>query len=507
MDYDLSNPDSVYELKSTLNVLKESALTEESTAFDPSGSSGLHNDTSSHGSSDRAQSFHGDIGSVTTEETDLTGLLQGLDSIGLGSVNRPDVDREQHEAGLEELSPEEKAAMLKEMFPNAKDFDVTYTLTKTGNYFGKTVEELLNHAFLEDENENCRGHHVKKGIEAFTEPAINGRGRRGRRKQRQLLRRTSSTPAQSANPSHNSPAPVSRWDRAKEDIDFIAQRTYISPPVITSIYHKNGASLHSTIAALCTSTDPEVNTNPYLSATSLSTLESHVADLALDFQRLSFSQLTALINLTNPSTTSAHELARALTSHVSSASSAQLIPQYLPREPSPTINSISTASSRFSLPSSTAASLASARSTAFNQAQSAYRKSKSKPLMGGAASYYSSVGRDASATLRRHEAAAAEALVTSQSRSGEVDLHGVTVKDAVNIARARVESWWEREGREWARQGKAMGGGLRVITGAGRHSEGGKGRLGPAVGGMLVREGWKVEVGEGVVEVVGRARK
>lgn len=127
--------------------------------------------------------------------------------------------------------------------------------------------------------------------------------------------------------------------------------------------------------------------------------------------------------------------------------------------------------------------------------------------MGGAASYYSSVGRDASASLRRHEAAAADALVTIQSKPGEVDLHGVTVKDAVSIARARVENWWEQQGREWARQGKVMGGGLRVITGAGRHSEGGRGRLGPAVGGMLVREGWKVEVGNGVVEVVGRARK
>lgn len=51
------------------------------------------------------------------------------------------------------------------------------------------------------------------------------------------------------------------------------------------------------------------------------------------------------------------------------------------------------------------------------------------------------------------------------------------------------------------------GSGFRIVTGKGTHSEGGRGRLGPAVGGMLVREGWRVEVTEGVVAVTGRARK
>lgn len=127
--------------------------------------------------------------------------------------------------------------------------------------------------------------------------------------------------------------------------------------------------------------------------------------------------------------------------------------------------------------------------------------------MSGAASYYSSVSRDASASLRSHEAAVADALVAGHSRPGEVDLHGVTVRDAVRIARVEVESWWEAQGREWAREGKAKAAGLRVVTGVGRHSESGKGKLGPAVGGMLVREGWKVEIGEGVIEVAGRVRR
>lgn len=506
-DYDLSNAASVSELQATLEVLKESALVEENAAFDPSGSSGLQDDESSHGSSDRARSWHGDVGSATTEDTEITGVTHALDVVDLNKYDRSiygiDLDGEGHGVEFEALSVEEKVNALKAMFPGAKDFDISYTLKKSGNEFGKAVEELLNQAFIDEEG------HRKKGIEAFTEPIVNGRGRRKKKKSKQLHRRTSSTPGATDSQSSYSPSPLSRWDRGKEDVDFIAQRTFLSPKVIASTYHKNGASLPSTIAALCASTDPETLVNLYISDTALSVLEAHAAELSVDFQRLPYPQLQALINLTHPSTASAHELARALTSQASSNASAAIIPHYLRRPPSPTDSTSSSSLSKLPLPSSSSnpAALAIARSHAFTQASSAYRKSKSSHLMGGAAAYYSSVGRDASASLRQHEAAEADALVAGQSRKGEVDLHGVNAKDAVSIARSRVESWWEREGRERARQGKAMGSGLRVITGVGRHSEGGRGKLGPAVGKMLHSEGWKVEIGEGVIEVVGRQRQ
>ena len=441
----------------------------------------------------------------------MTGLSQSLKSLDLGIPDHTASEQKKHDARMEELSPAEKEIALREIFPSVKDFDISYTLKKTGNDFNRTVEELLNQAFLE--HEDPHGHfHAKKGVEAFTEPMINGRGRRGRRKQKQkrLQRRTSSNPATSNSDPPVSPSTApSRWDRAKEDIDFIAQRTYVPSQVITSTYHKSSASLHLTIAALCTTAGQDTNPNPYLSTAYPATLEGHAAELSVDFQRLPYDQILALIKLTHPSTASAHELARALISGSNNTSTTDLIPQYLPRQHSPPSSHVSETLSHASLPAahSTVAALATARSTAFSQAQFAYRKSKSKPLMGGAAAYYSSVGRDVSASLRRHEASAAENLVLAQSKPGEVDLHGVTVKDAVVITGAKVEGWWESQGREWARLGKVMGGGLRVITGAGRHSEGGRGRLGPAVGGMLIREGWKIEVGDGVVEVVGRARK
>lgn len=507
-DYDLSNPTSLKELRATLDTLRDSAVVEENATFDPSGTSSIRDNSTSAESSERAKSWHGDAASIETDGTALTGLSQALASVDLANKEFVDSDKKRHEADLEGLSPEEKCMVLKEMFPQAKEFDVTYTLKKAHYNFGNTMEELLNQAFLESDGLDGGEGYRRKGIEAFTEPAISGRKRRIRKKQRQLLRRTSSTPAPDAEDYNNTPVSRSRWDRAKEDVDFISQRTFVSPQVITSIYHKSGASLPATIAAICASTDPDFNPNPYLVEASPAVLEAHATELAVTFQRLSFSQLKSLIALTHPSTASAHELARALTFQQPS-SSTNILPQYLlrPSSPDSTILPSSSVHPSLPFPNSTATDLAVARSNAFAQAQSAYRKSKSKPLMNGAAAYYSSVGRDASAFIRRYEAAAAEALVVSQSKHDEVDLHGITVKDAVNIARTMVESWWEREGREWARQGRVMGGGLRIITGAGRHSEGGRGKLGPAVGGMLVREGWKVEIGDGVVEIVGRARK
>ena len=100
--------------------------------------------------------------------------------------------------------------------------------------------------------------------------------------------------------------------------------------------------------------------------------------------------------------------------------------------------------------------------------------------------------------------------LSSVSRPLEDPPDGASVKDAVRISRERVTEWWVRECEERARsgtRGEIVGGGYRIVTGVGRHSEGGRGKLGPAVGAMLVREGWKIEVGGGVIVVRGVAKR
>lgn len=509
---------SLNELRDRLDKLKDFTLATDDTAFDPSGTSGLHDDTNSYESSERAQSWHGDVLSYSTEDTDITSVSQALEAVNFGDSTAEDrqaegidLNKREYDEWLERLSPIEKATRLKEIFFEIKDFDISYILRKNANRYYKSLDELLTQARLEQEGIN------EKGIEGFAGPTMSNRERRAmkelekrqKREKRQPIRRTSSTPA--FEPAHNNSLSSNQWLRVDDCVKFIDERTYITPDFIRSTYHRNGATLPSTIAALCASKDRDVCSNPCLQDVLPATIEAHAKELAMEFPRgLQYDKAKALIKLTYPSTTSARELALALTSSPNVPSTSTIVPHYISRPPSPPSVSPYTPSQASYIPltSSRAATLATIRSNAHAQARSASRKAKSDHLMGAAASHYSSVGRDAAAALRQDGAARANALVSSQSKPGEVDLHGLNVKDAVRVSKDRVEAWWDSEGREWARAGKVMNnGGLRIVTGVGRHSAGGKPVLGPAVGRMLNDEGWKVQVGEGVVMVVGRARR
>jgi hypothetical protein len=122
----------------------------------------------------------------------------------------------------------------------------------------------------------------------------------------------------------------------------------------------------------------------------------------------------------------------------------------------------------------------------------------------------------------------------------------VGVQDAVRIARGQVAAWWEALGdarlEPWkmanaaggAGRGGAAGGGAgggrnnagggflaahhrhayssarpayTVITGVGRHTADGRGKLGPAVARALLADGWKFYVEEGRLVVTGVARR
>ena len=501
--------------------MKAGAEAEENTAFDASGSSRLHEDTSQHESLDRARSWNGDIASHT-EETDITDFSQSLESLGVQSDDEPSYEGEKTAVGevynleFEHLPVAEKENLLSEMFPNMKAFDIKFAVKKYGNSFDKTVEELLSQVFLmEGSGPNGSLHPIHRGIDAFIDssPSSSTRRTKGKRRKKTVLaRRSSSTPAPFCEKTPG--VTPSKWDIATQDVSFIAERTHIPTKTIASTYHKSATSLSSTLFALCAS---EPISNPHVSPSD-PIIEVHACELAQDFPSLPPNILTALIYHTHPSTASAHELAVAMTSTSQASPSVPLlIPQYArvidssSSFLSPTKLSASQAPP-YAIDHSTASALAASHTvgsqTAFGQASAAYRISRSKPLMSGAAGYYSLVGRDASSSAQKYRSLAADALVSAQSSLSELDLHGVSVKDAVRITREKVEAWWEGGQREWARAGKVMGdGGFRVVTGMGRHSEGGKGKLGPAVGGMLIREGWRVEIGEGVLLVKGRARR
>ena len=501
-------------MRTILDTLKKSAEAEGTAPFDPSGGTHVGDDQQSQ---DRPQSWTGDVRSV--DETEATSVSEALGSLGIqGSpLKTPDEGREAdsigYDEGIDSLPKDEKEALLAEIFPSMKAFDISYTLRKNTFSFERTVEELLNHAYLaEDQGLGGDAQHIKRGIEGFASNDFQSRGRRAKGKKKTLVkleRRSSSTPAPLADCT-NKP---SKWETAKLDVNYVVERTYLSTQTVTSIYHKSGASLKNTIFALCSSDTIE---NPHISSTH-PTIQIHAQELGVDFPVLESKHLKGLILLTHPSITSAHELAKALVSSypgmsLSSSDSSSLIPQYVP--PDLSASEIEPASgvkakAAHHLASSNV-SLQARRAQALSSASLAYRASRSQPLMAGASSYYSQVSRDLASSISTQSSLQADALVATQSTDTSCDLHGVNIQDAVRIARERVEYWWANGAAEWARAGKVPGAeGYRVIVGVGRHSEGGKGKLGPAVGAMLKREGWRVDGdnGEGRLVVRGKARR
>ena len=495
-------------LRTTLDALKDAASTEDALDFDPSGSSGVHLEASDSGPpSDFARSWHGETesNSEVTQETDLTELSQGL--ARLGAVQGLGDDAPNFAGGDEEFSQEDKTRILKEMFPSAREYDVAFTLKKLQGNLTKAIEELLNQAFLDGEVSGGETAALRRGIDGFAETAHGSSKKRSKGKKGRKLRRTSSLDEEALLvKTKDGPSPLSRWDKGMEDVEYIVQRTNSPKSTVSSAYHQSGGSLSSTIAILCDSFKSEVH--PHLATASAQSLEAHVAELIVDFPTLSHAQSLALIRMAYPSTASAHELARAMLS-AAPRTTTSVTPQYATRPPSPPADALTPFMPQDgnSQSSGNAQVSASARDLAYAQAQAAYRKSRSDRLMGGAAAYYSSVAREASASLRKSEAAAADEHVNAQSQPGQVDLHGVFVQDAVRIATRKARAWWESQGMEYAGTGKPRSSGLRVVTGQGLHSEGGRGRLGPAVAKALVADGWKVEIGQGVIDIVGRARR
>ncbi|EON68656.1 hypothetical protein W97_07914 [Coniosporium apollinis CBS 100218] len=504
----------IEEARLMLESLKEAALYEQTTDFDPSGSSGQAAVLSSerdNGHSDKET----ENGASQSEDTDLTSLSNGLSATGLKTRSDSGSGESSSMAGnnefvedAERLSTDEKVARLIDTFPTVKPTLISYTLKKCDGNFGRATDELLNHVYFEEteaDGVDPEERIVAKGIDAFSEEHALPRGRKGKAKKWKKVGSAASSRDSSIPAAPDSKSTTNKWQSATKDIEFITSRTNLPYQYASSMYHKNGASLRPTIAALIAA-----NTTENEGSKPDERTHRNALDLTTDFPSLKLPYATALIRLTAPSTASAHELAKALTTAPSNSftGGVELIPKYAPLD----LGLSSKPPSRASTPAhpvsaADTTALLAARSHAFTSASSAYRRGKSDRLMLGAAGYYSQLGRDAHASLATASASAADALVASQSTPTTLDLHGVDVRNAVRIAREGVEAWWAGLGEKRLRGSEGVGEGFEIVTGVGHHSVGGVGRLGPAVGRMLVREGWRVRFGSGSVRVVGAVRK
>lgn len=419
---------------------------------------------------------------------------------------------------LQNLDMSAKEAQLIETFPTLSAATVAFVFKKNKGDFEKCTDELLNHVLFEEmDGQDGEEKILRKGIDTFAAADVaapRGRKAKAKRKNKKAnymnldeYARSSSEPA--------APSP-NKWKTISDDVDFIATKVNVSYKTVKSSYHKCGGSVAATITALMES-DFETNKKSLEEENDITV--QNVLDLTNEF-RLELQQAHALIRLTHPSSAAAHELAKALTrpSNASSptspggvgSSSIQIVPHYAPLnipDPDEDDDLLHAAASPVSPSSSqSAAALGFARHTAFTKASEYHRKGKSDPLMKAAAGYYGQLGRDSHRAYQTAAAAEADALVAAQSSPAQLDLHGVSVSDAKRIARQRVAEWWAALGEDRIRgyagaKGRATE--YRIVTGVGRHSDGGKAKIGPAVMKMLVAEGWKIEVGSGFLTVSG----
>lgn len=525
-DFDLSKSDHVTQLRETLDTLKVSAHEQEDLPFDPSGTSGFNSgsvlDTDgipSERSTSRNETSKSRETDITSLESDISSLNIDWRGSGVRSNGSPRssaapvgyIIGPNGASSSTGMSLDDKVCYLSEMFPSVDIFTIKHTLTKCDEDVDRSMDVLLNLAFFEDQGPCDDGTKVSipKGIDGFLGESNDTKGRRKGRKKKGKERDILSSPSY----SQDEVKVLNKWELSKTDVEFICSRTspVLPKEFVASAYHSNGASLPATIRFLAASHAPKeeavILDNPVMA--------TQVAELNQEFPTIPNTTLAGLLKITRNSISAANELASAMLDWPSPPQLSDLIritaaPPVLdgdieePVKPKTSRRIIRDYESA----RNAAGSHLVAGAEAFDKASAAYRRGKSDKLMGGAAAYYSAIGRDHIEKAKREASAAADALVESQSTADSVDLHGVTVQDAVRIANDRVSQWWEslgdakytNSGRELAQRG------YRIVTGAGRHSRDGTSRLGPAVGKMLAREGWRVEVGEGVITVTGKVR-
>lgn len=485
LDYDLTNPEETAALRQVLDSIKEGAEAEEASGFDASGVAGLAEITGSAGAKT----------SEWSSSTDSTSMSQGLSSLDFEGSQSGSTEgalsggQTLPSAEYEHLTTEDKQARLLNIFPNLRPFDIQHSLKKAKEDMNICIDDLMNQSFLEESGARTRG------VDAFEESITSSPRRKRKQKGKRKVESSAHSP--------EAEVPGSKWDTSRRDIELIAAKTFVPENQARSIYHANGASVRSSILAII---QAHQELQMELNEEDSVLLEVRVYELLEAYPTLPSSTAEALLIFTSPS--NAAELAQILTSAPNTAR-VQIEVRHAPlnldwSEPPVKPNALNAV-----FPEGSSALEHAEEGFAYRQqrnefyakAAAAHRRGNTSNGLGAVAAYYSQQGRDLNVKARTADTAAADALAASQSTAHSIDLHGMSVRDATRVCKERVAAWWVNE------KGRTAQTGFQCITGQGHHSRGGE-RIGPSVGKMLVREGWRVLVGwpnPGVITVVGVA--
>ncbi|KAL2890280.1 Smr domain-containing protein [Ceratocystis lukuohia] len=133
------------------------------------------------------------------------------------------------------------------------------------------------------------------------------------------------------------------------------------------------------------------------------------------------------------------------------------------------------------------------------------RRSKGQPLLRSGIVVYLERAKSYEAPASAAMSRAADLLVSKGRTQYKIDLHGVTVDNAVRIAVEETRKWWQQE-QTRTRITCDPSQGFTIVTGKGLHSVGGQSRIRGPVISALQADGWTVTPEAGMCTVIGRKR-
>ncbi|POS85156.1 hypothetical protein EPUL_003268 [Erysiphe pulchra] len=517
-DYDLTDPAQKADAQKTLEFIRGSTKSEKeyvksNQSFDSSSNFESRTSVSDDGvATESLQDWNTQTGASSSSSVYPDDNIRSSYLLNKSLSQSPDgnIPKIQSSA-LEGLTEKGQENALIAMFPALKVFDITYALQKCNGDTDKAIDELITQSFLEETGDRCKS---VNGFANNVESQTYWCRKTKKKRKKEALSLVSEKLFSSPTPEHQS-----RWDIGLENIQFLSERISIPKSQITSIYHETGASLPRTISHLM-----QLKSEESLKMDDDITL-AHIYQLSDDFPSIPMPQIMKIYELTQNNFCHARDLLQAYSiggkKKISSGSQIAFCYTPVSLKPEKNIASMKKPKNLDTIPNlqnnksktvsriqDEAADLRQARNNAFGKATAAYRRGKSDKLMTAVASYYAEEGHNYNSLAKKAQSDAADLIVASQCSQNSIDLHGLSVQDAVRIAREYVTIWWHELG-----EGSCSGSNLRgstdypssyhIITGTGSHSKDGVSKLGPAVSKMLKRDGWKFEVRSGILTVTG----
>ncbi|KAI1758382.1 hypothetical protein F4782DRAFT_477849 [Xylaria castorea] len=513
-DYNLQNPEEFAAAREILLAISENVEAEEATGFNPSGFGGhdLVGISSSHdgAGSEAISAREGDLksndGLTTSTETSHSSSVRSGSSSMAPAKEIPGI---LHVSVLDGLTNEEKERRLAAMFVSLKLIDIKLTLQKTKGDADLAMDELLNLQWLEQTGQR------PKGVDGFyvSDDDVTKAKKKGRRKTKKASKAATSRSADMATSSEDS----NRDEVADTDnISFISDRFALPVSEATTIYQRNKFSLGATILAIL---DNYISFG--LESEGIYNQQRQMEEQKKRIPWIPNDYFSPIFNTTT-NVQAATDIINVLANHFEKpaylkhdvfysvvATDVEIVselPGSTGSKSSQTVQRLRTAPTTLQEASAARATMAASANHSYASASSAFKKGRSDPLMRQAGAFYAERARSEAASRREAVSVEAEFLVDQQSTRDTIDLHGVPVQDGVAIALDRVWRWWNALPDEDRVRRVVRHGGLKVVTGLGRHNPDGKSRLRINVCKALVADGWRVEVLTGAYLVIGRIR-